>query len=141
MTAIPSTAPQNDIDDTFELMDIDEADDEDEVIDTKDDKNAFVVTPKAKIGRPSKKGKVTPYTLDRCLKLILATLSKICGDSGLDMYEVLETLGWKFNLTGGPNYDYEQGQIFDQVSKGIDPSPKEVPHRFSPIYNDCARNW
>ena len=126
MITIPSTAPKNDIDDTFELMDIDEEDDEDEVIDTEDDKNTFV-TPKAKMGRPSKKGKVSPDTLDRRLKPILASLVKVCRDSGLEMFEVLGNLGRKFYLTGGPNYDYEQGQIFDQVSKGIDPSPKEVP--------------
>ena len=43
------------------------------------------------------------------------------------MYELLGTLGRKFYLKGGPDYNFEQGQIFDQVSKGIDPSPKEIP--------------
>ena len=126
LTTISMQIPQNDMDGDFELMDLEENDDDEEHSDTFSDTNPFV-TPKAKMGRPSKKGKISPDTLDRRLQPVLATLAKICEDSKIEMFELLGILGRKFYLKGGPDYNFEQGQIFDQVSKGIDPSPKEIP--------------
>ena len=80
LTTIPMQIPQNDTDDDFELMDLEENDDDEEHSDTFSDTNPFV-TPTAKMDRPSKKGKISPDTLDRRLKPVLANPAKICEDS------------------------------------------------------------
>ena len=57
-------------------------------------------TPKSKIGRPAKKGKISPKTLDRRIKEtgILSKLISLSQESGLEVLQTLGYLGRKFYL-------------------------------------------
>ena len=80
-----------------------------------------------KPGRPSKIGKISPKTLRRRIKPVLSQLKSICNDSGIEMSELLGTIGRKFYLENGENYDSDKGNIFSKLSDNVDPYVEEIP--------------
>ena len=85
------------------------------------------MTPKTKQGRPSKIGRISPKTLKRRIRPILAQLKSICNDSGVEMSELQGIVGRTFYLENGENYDLEKGNIFSKISDNVDPYVQEVP--------------
>ena len=80
-----------------------------------------------KPGCPSKVGKISPKTLKRRIKPVLAQLKSICKDSKVEMSELLGIIGRKFYLENSENYDLNKGTIFSKLSNNVDPYVQDIP--------------